>query len=140
MYKRQVDAIPHHQYGVPLPPHGSYILCLIRWENSGPEVVYPQLLRNGSSGTRAVPSQHHQIFYAQIPQSREDRPCLLPQRIGDADHGREYPVDGKIELGEFRGQGVELGPLLSRNYTLLILEDEDVYKRQEQAIELVKFG
>ena len=98
--RRVVDAIPHHQYGVPLPPHSSHILCLIRWENPGPEVVYPQLLCNGSSGTRAVPGQHHQVFYAQIPQGREDRPRLLPQRIGDADHGGEYPVDGKIELGD----------------------------------------
>ena len=98
-----VDAIPHHQYGVPLPPHGGHILCLIRRENPGPEVVYPQLFRNGSGGTGAVPGQHHQVFYAQISQGRKDLPRLLSQRIRDADHGGKHPVDGQIELGELRG-------------------------------------
>ncbi len=63
-----VDAVPHHEDGVPLTPQGGHIVRLVRREHSGPEVVYPQLCRNGGGGAGAVPGEHDGVFHAQAPQ------------------------------------------------------------------------
>ena len=49
---------------------------------------------------------------------------LLPQGIGDAEHGGEHSIDGQIQLGILRGQGVELRLLPLRDYALLVFKDE----------------
>ena len=109
---------------MPFLPQSGHILRLVRRQHPGPKGIHPELFRDGSGGAGAVPGEHDGIPHPQDPQGGEHLPRLLPQRIGDADHGGEHPVDGKIELGILRGQRVELGPLLLRDHALLILEDE----------------
>ncbi|CAN4026342.1 DUF1904 domain-containing protein, partial [Dysosmobacter welbionis] len=97
-----VDAVSHHEDCVPLPPQGCHILRLVRRKHPGPEVIYPQLGRNGGGGAGAVPGEHDSLFHAQSPQSGEHIFCLLPQGVGDTDHGGEHSVDCQVELGELR--------------------------------------
>ncbi|CAN4028581.1 NADPH-dependent glutamate synthase, partial [Dysosmobacter welbionis] len=119
-----IDAVPHHEDGMAFLPQSGHILRLVRRQHPGPEVIHPKLFRNGSGGAGAVPGEHDGIPHAQGPQGGEYLPRLLPQGIRDADHSGEHSVDGKIQLGILRGQGVKLGPLLGGNYALLVLEDE----------------
>ena len=109
---------------MPLPPKGGYIVRLVRRKHSCPEIVHSQLFRNGSGGAGTVPGEHDGVFHAQAPQGRKYVLRLLPQGVGDADHGGEHPVDGQIELGVLRGQGVELGLFALRDSHLFILENK----------------
>ena len=107
-----------------LPPEGGYIVRLVRRKHSGLEIVNSQLYRDGGCGAGAVPGEHDGVFHAQAPQGGKHVLRLLPQGIGDTDHGRKHSFDCEIELGILRGQGVELGLFALRDGHLFVLKDE----------------
>ena len=51
----------------------------------------PSWAAMAAAGAGAVPGEHDSLFHAQSPQSGEHIFCLLPQGVGDTDHGGEHP-------------------------------------------------
>lgn len=72
---------------MPLPTEPCHILRLVRRKDSGAEVIHSHLGGNGCGGAVAVSGEHNGTGDPQSTEGGQNFLRLLPQRVGDADHG-----------------------------------------------------
>ena len=76
---------------MPLPTEPCHILRLVRRKDSGAEVIHSHLGGNGCGGAVAVSGEHNGTGDPQSTEGGQNFLRLLPQRVGDADHGGQLP-------------------------------------------------
>ena len=122
--RRVVDAVAYHQHGVSLPAEPCHILRLVRRKDSGAEVIHSHLSGNGCGGAVTVAGEHNGAGNPQSAEGREGFLCLLPQRVGDADHSGKLSPHRQIQVGILRRQGVKALLFALWNDAALILKDK----------------
>ena len=109
---------------MPLPTEPCHILRLVRRKDSGAEVIHSHLGGNGCGGAVAVSGEHNGTGDPQSTEGGQNFLRLLPQRVGDADHGGQLPPYCQIQVGILRRQRIKAFLFVLWNDAPLILKNK----------------